>query len=390
MKPNAPEFVYICTSNESDSFQPKTPGSLDGIALGVKDLFQIAGLPTTAGNPDWLKTHPRTKVTAPAVAALLAAGATLVGKTLTDELAYSLEGVNLHYGTPINPQAPKRLPGGSSSGSAVAVANGSIDLGLGTDTGGSIRVPASYNGIYGFRPSHGLVNCDRLIPLSPRFDTVGWLARDLATIRQGGDILLPTTAKSSLSHLVVADIEGCASWREARQPLLDRWSEKFNSLQSIELTENLLTAASQAFRILQGREIWRMHGQWIEQQQPHFAPEISDRFHWCSTLTKNDEQLAEKAAQKFIDYWQQVLPSSAHVLLMPTTPGAAPWLTTSAAELRTYRHRLMSLTTPAGLTGAPQISLPYLKEQEAPWGLSLLASSGSDRALLDLVSQLQQ
>ncbi|MEL6911846.1 MAG: amidase family protein, partial [Cyanobacteria bacterium J06598_4] len=142
MKPNAPEFVYICTSNESDSFQPKTPGSLDGIALGVKDLFQIAGLPTTAGNPDWLKTHPRPKVTAPAVAALLAAGATLVGKTLTDELAYSLEGVNLHYGTPINPQAPKRIPGGSSSGSAVAVANGSIDLGLGTDTGGSIRVPA--------------------------------------------------------------------------------------------------------------------------------------------------------------------------------------------------------------------------------------------------------
>ncbi|MEM6612516.1 MAG: amidase [Cyanobacteria bacterium P01_C01_bin.72] len=389
MKPKTPEFVYICTQANLDSFQCQTSDQLNGIALGVKDLFQIAGLPTTAGNPDWLKTHALPEATAPSVTALLEAGATLVGKTLTDELAYSLEGVNLHYGTPINPQAPLRLPGGSSSGSAVAVANGSIDLGLGTDTGGSIRVPASYNGIYGFRPSHGLVNCDCLIPLSPRFDTVGWLARDLVTLRRAGEVLLPTTEEKVLSHLVVANIEGLASWQTARQPLLARWSAQFQSLQQVELTEELLTRASQAFRILQGREIWRIHGQWIEQQQPHFAPEIGDRFIWCSTLTKDDEQQAELAAQKFVNYWQQqVLPTPNHVLLMPTTPGAAPLLTTPAAALKTYRHRLMSLTAPAGLTAAPQISLPYLQAQQAPWGVSLLASAGSDLALLNCAARL--
>ncbi|MEL6580534.1 MAG: amidase [Cyanobacteria bacterium J06621_12] len=389
MKPKAPEFVYICSQTDLDNFQHNRSGSLKDLSLGVKDLFQIAGLPTTAGNPDWFRTHPIPEATAPSVTALLEAGVTLVGKTLTDELAYSLEGVNLHYGTPINPQAPLRLPGGSSSGSAVAVGNGSVDLSLGTDTGGSIRVPASYNGIYGFRPSHGLVNCDLLIPLSPRFDTVGWLARDIATIKQVGKVLLPATTARVLSHLVVANIEGLASWQTARQPLLDRWSDQFKSLQQVELTENLLTNASHAFRILQGREIWRIHGQWIEQQQPQFAPEISDRFDWCRTLTKDDELQAEVAAQEFVNHWQQeVLPTPNHVLLMPTTPGAAPLLITPATELRRYRQHLMSLTAPAGLTGAPQISLPYLQAQQAPWGVSLLASSGSDRTLLNCAAKL--
>ena len=374
-----PEFLYLCDP------QPNVSGSLNGIRLGVKDLFHIAGIPTTAGNPDWFKSHPVPKQTAPSVTALLEAGATLIGKTLTDELAYSLEGINKHYGTPTNPQAPDRLTGGSSSGSAVAVANGSIDLGLGTDTGGSIRVPASYNGIYGFRPSHGLISCEHLIPLSPRFDTVGWLARDLATISKAADVLLPTQTSYQLSHLMVAQIAGMENWHQISQTLLTAGIvDLFDSVRSIELSSQILSNASQAFRILQGREIWRSHGKWIEQYQPEFAPEIGDRFKWCSTLSQSDEQQAETAAWEFSEFWHNcVLPSDKHVLLMPTTPGAAPLLNTLAPELREYRRLLMGLTAPAGLTRAPQISLPYLSDLQAPWGLSLLASHGCDRALLD-------
>ena len=378
-----PEFVYLCDRPSDVS------GSLDGVRLGVKDLFHIAGIPTSAGNPDWLKSHPVPNITAPSVTALIEAGATLIGKTLTDELAYSLEGVNKHYGTPTNPQASDRLPGGSSSGSAVAVANGSIDLGLGTDTGGSIRVPASYNGIYGFRPSHGLVSCEHLIPLSPRFDTVGWLARDLATISKAADVLLPTQSSDRLSHLVVAQIAGMENWHRVSQTLAASIADLFDTVGSIELSEKLLANASQAFRVLQGREIWRSHGKWIDRYLPDFALEIGDRFKWCSTLSQSDEQQAEIAAQEFSEFWHScVLPSKRHVLLMPSTPGAAPLLNTPAPELQKYRRRLMGLTAPAGLTRAPQINLPYLSNLQAPWGLSLLASNGCDRAILDAAKLL--
>ena len=390
--PKTPEFTYLCHCSNRIS------GSLSGLRLGVKDLFQIAGIPTTAGNPDWLATHPIPHKTAPSVLALLEAGATLVGKTLTDELAYSLEGINQHYGTPVNPQAPQRLPGGSSSGSAVAVANNSIDIGLGTDTGGSIRVPASYNGIYGLRPSHGVVSTEQLIPLSPRFDTVGWLTRNLSTLQQVAQVLLPQDISGDLSYLVVANIEDLEPWLKARQPLLETFGvraaskpHRFASIKYVNLTNQQLIKASSAFRILQGREIWRIHGDWIEQHQPNFAPEISDRFNWCQNLSHSEQLQAEASAQEFVAFWHsQILPTANHVLLMPTTPGAAPLLNTCAAELAAYRTRLMGLTAPAGLTRAPQISLPYLTSQQAPWGVSLVARHGCDRALLNCAAALDR
>ena len=385
MTDKSPEFIYV------GDFPNQAAGSLNGLRLGVKDLFHIAGIPTTAGNPDWLASHSQpAEVTAPSVAALLQAGAILLGKTLTDELAYSLEGVNKHYGTPINPQAPERIPGGSSSGSAVAVANGSIDIGLGTDTGGSIRVPASYNGIYGFRPSHGAVSCQHLIPLSPRFDTVGWLTRDLNTLKLVAEVLLSPSSDCPLTRLVVANIEGVEPWIEARQPLLQAWQERFESIAYVDLSQNL-SQASKAFRILQGREIWREHGQWIERQQPNFATEIGDRFRWCKRLTQSESEQAEAIAREFSDFWHaDILPSNDCVLVLPTTPGAAPLLDTPPSELLPYRSRLMGLTAPAGLTRAPQISLPYLKSEQAPWGVSLLSCHGSDRALLDCAIQLDK
>lgn len=381
-------FIYTCQSHSSNK---SISGSLSGLRLGVKDLFHIANIPTAAGNPDWLASHPIPDRTAPSVLSLLEAGASLIGKTLTDELAYSLEGVNQHYGTPTNPQAPNRLPGGSSSGSAVAVANGSIDIGLGTDTGGSIRVPASYNGIYGFRPSHGVVNCEELISLSPRFDTVGWLTRDMTTMIKVAEVLLSQKTDHRLSHLVVGNFEDTTAWNLAQEALLEPIQTLFASIEYVDLTTEILERASKAFRILQGREIWRIHGQWIEQQQPDFAPEIDDRFNWCKSLTQSDEQAAELEAQEFVDFWfSEILASKNHVLLMPTTPGAAPLLQTSTTDLAEYRTRLMSLTAPAGLTRSPQISLPYLTSEQAPWGVSLVAHHGCDWALLNCAAAIDR
>ena len=153
-------------------------GPLAGLRFAAKDLFDIEGHVTGAGNPDWLALHAPATRTAPVVRRLVDAGASMVGKTHTDELSRGIFGENAHYGTPVNPKAPGRVPGGSSSGSAAAVSGGLVDFALGTDTGGSVRIPASFCGIYGIRPTHGRLPLDGVVGQARSFDTVGWFARD--------------------------------------------------------------------------------------------------------------------------------------------------------------------------------------------------------------------
>ncbi|KAJ7522780.1 hypothetical protein O6H91_18G026100 [Diphasiastrum complanatum] len=169
---------------------PKAPHPLTGLTFAVKDIFNVEGLVTGFGNPDWARTHEVANQTAPAVLVLVQGGATCIGKTHMDELAYSINGENKHYGTPTNPAAPTRIPGGSSSGSAVAVAAELVNFALGTDTGGSVRVPAAFCGILGFRPSHGIVPTVGVIPMAQSFDTVGWFARDPSVLHKVGHVLL--------------------------------------------------------------------------------------------------------------------------------------------------------------------------------------------------------
>lgn len=178
--------------------QSQDQGPLAGVTLAVKDLFDVAGLPTGAGSPEWLATHPVPNESAAAVSRLLDAGAHIVGKTHTDELAWSLNGENAHYGTPQNPNAPGRIPGGSSSGSAAAVAGSLVQIALGSDTGGSVRLPASYCGIYGIRPTHGRIDLRGVVPLAPSYDTVGWFARDPMLLSTVGKVLLNASSAGPL------------------------------------------------------------------------------------------------------------------------------------------------------------------------------------------------
>lgn len=366
-------------------------GSLAGLRLGVKDLFHIAGLPTAAGNPDWLASHVIPEQTSPVVTQLLSAGAELIGKTQTDELAYSLNGLNIHYGAPINPRDPERLPGGSSSGSAVAVAAGDIDIGLGTDTGGSIRVPASYNGLFGIRTSHGLISSEHMVPLAPLFDTVGWLTRDAKTLAQVGEVLLPDHLPRQFEHkslriALLLPLQNGALWTPAHQAWLKQ-QPLLHGFKPVLLNSDWLIRASQCFRTLQGRSIWQAHGEWIKSHKPTFAPDIHTRFQWCSTLTDADQAAAEAERERLradIESWF----TDVDLILLPTTPGAAPLLGAAPHWMETYRSQLMGLTAPAGLAGLPQIHLPVLTEQGAPCGVSLLGKRGSDKALLQLAIDL--
>src|SRR3954454_12128650 len=188
--------------------EPTASGSLDGLSFAVKDLIDIGGHKTGCGNPTWRDTHPPASVNAVCVEQLLEAGARCVGKTVSDELAFSLLGENHFYGTPLNPKAPDRVPGGSSSGSASAVACGMADFALGTDTGGSVRVPASNCGIWGFRPSHGFISVAGVNPFAPTFDTVGILAASAEILQRAASGLLacpPSTAEQVGTIYVLGD-----------------------------------------------------------------------------------------------------------------------------------------------------------------------------------------
>lgn len=383
----SPWFTYQGKFNGSDLV---TGHDLDNLRLAVKELFDLAGIPTNAGNPTWLKSHPTPLRTSSVVRKLISNGAIFVGKTTTDELAYSLNGQNIHFPTLYNSLDNTRFCGGSSSGSALAVAMNEADIGLGTDTGGSIRVPASYNGLFGFRPSHGTVAVDNLVPLAPSFDTVGWITRDLATLIKvaqwvitqssspASDVALrPLIADEMIHHSEFEDL--------AKQWITSRFAQSVPVAASISM--DLLHNGSDAFRVLQGRQIWQNHGDWIETEQPVFASDIQARFDWCKTLTKEQELSAFDQQSRFVQMINHTLGQD-HYLIIPTTPGPAPRLDSDEKYMSEYRNRLLAFTCIAGLAGLPQLHLPLFRQGTGAFGLSLIGPKFSDHHLLQIGQDL--
>ncbi|EQD42451.1 amidase family protein, partial [mine drainage metagenome] len=275
---------------------PKSPGPLSGHRFAVKDLIDVAGATTTAGNPDWARTHPRPRTTAPVVERLLRSGAALVGKTICDELAFGLEGKNIHYGTPLNPRAPDCLPGGSSSGSASAVARGWVDFALGTDTGGSVRVPASYCGIFGFRPTHGRIPMRGIVPLAPEYDTLGWFARDAATLARVGTTLFGSTEDRLVGSIAVARDAFDLLPEAEHQRLMSIVEHRFPQRRTVTVFTGGRKPWLDAYRFRQGRSAWSLHGPWIERLHPRFAPEIAERFAAAARVTRAEARWADRTA----------------------------------------------------------------------------------------------
>lgn len=368
-------------------------GPLAGCRLAVKDLFDVAGLPTGAGNPDWRATHAVPARHATAVSRLLGAGATVIGKTVTDELAYSLSGTNVHDGMPPNPAAPGRVPGGSSAGSASAVAAGAADIGLGTDTAGSVRVPASYCGVFGFRPSWGRVPLDGCVPLAPGYDTVGWLTPSAALAATAGTVLLDrwTGAAPAPPERLVVATDGFAlldpGLLEPFGAVIATLAELVGTRRDEPLAPTTdggdgLADWAQGFRVDQGRQVWRTHGPWIETAKPRFGPGVAARFGWAATLTDDDVASTEALRRAARARLASVLDGA--VLCLPAACGPAPWPGASAAEKDSLRLRTLALTAPAGLAGAPCVSLPALRTPDGPVNLAIVGAPGSDEQLAAL------
>jgi amidase len=368
-------------------------GPLAGSTFAVKDLFDIEGYVTGAGNPEWLATHAAADQTAPPVTALLAAGARMIGKTITDELAYSLNGDNIHYGTPRNSRAPDRVPGGSSSGSAAAVAAGLCDFALGTDTGGSVRIPASFCGVFGIRTTHGAISVKGLLPLMPSFDTVGWFAREADLFARVGGVLLPESTPTPLPRrllivsdaLEITDREAVSRIRNAIDVLRHLFSEV--GTVSVAGREGLVPWRD-AFRIASAHETWQVHGKWISAHSASLSAPVAERFAFARSVTTD---VATKARRKCQEFGSRVraLVGVDTVICIPTAPGPAPKLDAKGQTIEEFRQRTQRLTSIAGLSGLPEVSVPDLIDIGGlPLGLSFIGSVGSDRTLLALAEKM--
>ena len=363
-----------------------TPGGLlAGLTYAVKDLIDVAGVPTGGGNPDWERAHPVPMKHAWIVERLLSAGASLIGKTATDEVSLGILGENPFTGTPVNPAAPDRVPGGSSSGSPSLVAAAICDFALGTDTGGSVRVPASFCGLYGIRPTHGRIDFTGILQQAPSSDTVGWFARDAATFARVGEAVfgasLPTLLPRRL--IVAADAFAFAdpAVAEALVPLVDRLAAVIGERRDDMLAPQGLSVWQAAQRCLQSSEAWLTFQPWIDAHNPRFAFAVARNLTLGSLYTDNDRTRAALMREEARGRIRMLLPADT-ILCLPTTPFPAPKLGLSISALAFPRERISALTCLGGLTGVAQVNLPGATVEGAPVGLSIVGAPGMDLALL--------
>jgi amidase len=368
-------------------------GPLLGLRFAVKDLFDVAGYPTSGGNPMMLARSGIKTAHAPVVAQLLAAGAQFVGKVVTDEFAFSMTGQNAHFGAPRNGADPDRITGGSSSGSASAVSHDTCDFALGTDTGGSVRAPAHHCGLMGIRPSHGRVSLEAAMPLSPSFDTCGWLARRPEVFKRVGQALLGDDRPDLVQlnrWLWPTDLWSMTD--PASQLHLgdqaNRWREHTAGASPWVAVQAILESSDAMywnFRYLQGAEAWDSHGRFIEQHQLPLGPGVAERFDWSSTLTQAQIEQATQFRERYTEYIEAILGLDG-VMVLPTMPGPAPLISAGLEEAESYRNRAIRLLCVAGLAGLPQVTIPVLRGPSL--GLSLIGPRGSDQALIELACHL--
>ncbi|KAG0557088.1 hypothetical protein KC19_11G101300 [Ceratodon purpureus] len=329
---------------------PSAPLPLSGLTFAIKDIFDVEGYVTGFGNPDWASTHEPATYTAPAVKVIVEAGATCIGKLHMDELAYSIIGDNKHYGTPVNPAAPNRVPGGSSSGSAVAVAADLVDFSLGTDTAGSVRVPAAFCGILGFRPSHGAVPVVGVTPMAQSFDTVGQVLQHVNL----GDFVARTvpSLKDLQKEINGGSDLGALSLLRTAMQILQRWEFKLN------------------------------HEEWLTTAKPDLGSATAARakaaLETSSHLVPILQRIKDEARYAIND-----LLKNDTILVLPTIPDIPPKLNTKADSLEEFRSRTMDLICIAGMSGCCQVTMPVGEHDNVPMAVSLLAKQGSDRFLLD-------
>lgn len=397
--------------------QPPPPAAkqtLAGLTFAINDIFELEDYVTGFGNPDWARTHEAAEKTAVTVTALLKNGAVCVGQTVMGELGFGVSGENMHYGTPINPEMPAHVPGGSSSGSAVAVAAGLVDFALGTDTIGCIRIPAAFCGLLSYRPSHGTVSMIGVLPNSQSLDTVGWLARDPSILLRVGHTVLKlnTVEPRRARRLIFADDLFQLS-KVPKQKAEGVISKAFENLsgyqpqqhinfgqhislnvpslkgfrdQSTKLQNGIsnLKALSSAMVSLQRHEFKTNHEDWVKSVEPKLASDVSDNVLTAiNTTHENIKALYD--IRKELRACMQILLKDNGILVIPTVADPPSKLNSKKRDTVESHNRALILSSIASMSGCCQVTIPLGKNDGCPISVSFITFHGGDKFLLDTV-----
>ncbi|WP_252504943.1 amidase [Sporosarcina sp. Marseille-Q4943] len=366
-------------------------GNLEGLVFGVKDVFKILGSTYSNGHPEWLQTNGPDDFTSSIVTKTLSAGADLVGKTICDELCYSISGENWNYGSPINPHDPRRFTGGSSSGTGAATAGGLVDFAYGSDCLGSVRVPASYNGVLGIRPTYGRVANDGEAPYCESMDVLGYVARNSDVFRRvSKEVLGNDSKKVTFNRLLIAD--DCfdsinKDVVEALQPAVNHLKQHFEVVENIKVSPNGLEEWTEIFRIIQGYEVWESYGGWVRKYRPNLSSGPKERLEWASTITMSEYKEALNKRQAVIERVKDILPEGT-LLCLPTAASVAPLRSSSLEEINATRAQSTKLLCISPLSGTPQVTLPLVKQHEVPLGISLIGAHDCDLQLAEFAADL--
>ncbi|XP_076919763.1 translocon at the outer membrane of chloroplasts 64-like [Bidens hawaiensis] len=396
---------------------PKAPHPLTGLTFAVSDLFDINGFVTGFGNPDWQRTHEAASQTSAVVSALVDGGATCVGKTVVDDMSFGISGENRHYGTPTNVVAPARIPGGSCSGAAVAVAAKLVDFSLGVDTVGGIRQPAGYCGVFGFRPSYGAVSHLGVIPVSTSFDTVGWFATDPSILHRVGQVLLQGSFTGQrnprnviiaddffqlskvpinrLTQVVIRSTENLFGKQVLKHEILsDYIASRVPSLKALDYNKSngdakfsSLKSLANIMHLLRRHEFSHNHFDWINTVKPTLDPFISAHVQEKPELSDKDIE-SFKAIKNELRVALNALLKDDGVLVIPTVSSPPPKLGAKELSSQDYLLTEFSLTVLASVSGCCQVVVPLGLYDNYPVSVSLLAKHGGDRFLLDTLQTM--
>jgi amidase len=375
----------------TEPIEGRSDGPLAGLSAAVKDMYDIAGYRTGAGNPEWLASRQPAETHAGVVQRLLDAGATITGKTVCDEFFYSITGANEHYGTPVNPRVPDRLPGGSSSGSAAACAAGACDLALGSDTAGSVRVPGALCGVYGIRATQPRFDMAGATAMAPSFDAGGWFSGSPGLLRRAGAVLLgPPQRAGRITQLIVLDDafeivdEPVATLAEV---VLAAAQDRLPVARHDRAAPGGLDTWREAMRIVQAHEVWASFGEFITKRRPKLGAGIRERIEIAARIS-DDQVVAARDVTADATRRMHELAVPGTVLALPTAPSIAPRLATPADDLESFRVRVMRLVCMASISGLPQVTIPAGTADGAPVGLSFIGWRGGDEALLSLATAM--
>lgn len=382
----------------TNKINPYHTGELSGLNFGIKDNIDVINEITGYGSPSWAETHPIPVANAICLDQLLSAGATSLGKTHTDELAYSLIGINSFYGTPLNPKAPDRVPGGSSSGSASAVASGLVDFAIGTDTGGSVRVPASNCGIWGYRPSHGLISVAGVAALAPSFDTVGIFSNTAEILEQVMSVLLAENTNQyneSVSLCFLDEILQLCD-KQILKSIMPVMSEIANYHSVEHLTLSMITEKHvncewlfEQSGLLLSAEIWNTFGSWVESSDRKLSIGVEQGLkNRAKSANRKDIQNGIHNMKSFSRKLNWYL-NKGNILCFPTTLDLAPKIDQITDDLLSkYYPRAMGVNAISGFSRTPQITIPFTNHDGVPVGISFIAGYGQDMILMKFCKEL--